>query len=72
MKASHRISILRSGIVHQRDLDKRRILFLEHAWTFILDLQCEIYSKDKKQKKKVEKLRMLPNSQRDEFIHMFY
>lgn len=45
--------------------------FLAYIWNYSIDQQCEAL-KDKKQKKKIEKLRMLPNSYRDEFISDYY
>jgi hypothetical protein len=44
------------------------MIFLEHAWTFVMDILCEQLGKDKKQKKKIEKYRGLHNSIKDEFL----
>ena len=37
-----------------------------------MDIMCEQFSKDKKQKKKVEKYRGLPNSLKNEFIQDYF
>lgn len=48
--------------------EKCRIRFLQEAWHYTIDAMCL----EKKNKKKVDKLKMLPDSVRDEFLSEYY
>lgn len=68
MRQYRRIAIFGTRINILRTFKERHLIFLEHAWNFVMDILCEQFGKDKKQKKKVEKYRGLHNSFKDEFL----
>ena len=52
--------------------DNYRFRFLQEAWQFVLESICEGLGKEKKNKKKLEKLKLLPDSKRDEMLKSYY
>ena len=52
--------------------ERCRLNYLREAWQHIFDRMCEALGKEKKNKKKLEKLKMLPNSKRDEMLGIYY
>jgi len=52
--------------------ERCRLNFLREAWQHIFERMCEALGKEKKNKKKLEKLKMLPISKRDEMIAIYY
>lgn len=67
-----RIGYIVSMMTSHKLLEKARINFLREAWRFVMDIMCEQLSKDKKHKKKVDKLKLLPDSYRDDFLKAYF
>jgi hypothetical protein len=50
------------------NMERCRVRFLQEAWQYTLETMCT----EKKHKKKIEKLKMLPDSMRNEFLADYY
>lgn len=57
---------------NHKQRERWRLTFLKEAWHQIFERMCEALGKEKKNKKKLEKLKMLPNSKRDEMVGIYY
>ena len=68
MRQYRRIEIFMTRIYTLKSFKERHLIFLDHAWNFVMEILCEQFGKDKKQKKKLEKYRALNNSFKDETL----
>jgi Arc/MetJ-type ribon-helix-helix transcriptional regulator len=67
-----RLIFLAKRVKNRLMLEQYRNNFLVEAWVFVLDNMCDHFEKDKKHRKKVDKLKMLPDSYRKEFLDLYY
>lgn len=58
-------------ITNHKLLERARMKFLHEAWQFMVDHLCETLGKEKKHKRKVEKIRLLPDTYRDEALKRY-
>jgi hypothetical protein len=68
MKINHIVMTM----TKQKLLEKCRIRFLQEAWNYVVDQMCEALGKEKKHKKKLDKLKMLPDNYRDEYLSQYF